>query len=59
MGIYLNKHLQPYMLDLALDITGFEHADLFYFRNKDHIDQMALSFQKNAGLLGTGSHPGQ
>ena len=59
MGIYLNKHLQPYMLDLALDITGFEHADLFYFRNKDHIDQIALSFQKNAGLLGTGPHLGQ
>ena len=59
MGMYLNKHLQPYMLDLALDITGFEHADLFYFRNKDQIDQIALSFQKNAGLLGTGPHPGQ
>ena len=59
MGMYLNKHLQPYMLDLALNITGFEHADLFYFRNKDHIDQIALSFQKNAGLLGTGSHPDQ
>ena len=59
MGMYLNKHLQPYMLDLALNITGFEHADLFYFRNKDHIDQIALSFQKNAGLLGAGSHPSQ
>ena len=59
MGIYLNKHLQPYMLDFALDITGVEHTDLFYFRNKDHIDQIALSFQKNAGLLSTGSHPGQ
>ena len=59
MGMYLNKHLQPYMLDLALDITGFEHADLFYFRNKDHIDQIALSFQQNAGLLDTPSLPDQ
>ena len=57
MGMYLNKHLQPYMLDLALNITGFEHADLFYFRNKEHIDQIAFSFQRNAGLQGTGSYP--
>ena len=59
IGMYLNKHLQPYMLDLALDITGFEHSDLFYFRNKDHIDQIALSFRQNAGLLDAASHPGQ
>ena len=55
IGMYLNKHLQPYMLDLALDITGFEHTDLFYFRNKDHIDQIALSFRQNESILSSSS----
>ena len=51
MGIYLNKHLQPHMLDLALNITGLTHDDLFYYKNKPHIDSVALSFRQNAGLL--------
>lgn len=51
MGMYLNKHLQPHMLNLALDITGLTHDDLFYYKNKPHIDNVALSFRQNAGLL--------
>ena len=51
MGMYLNKHLQPHMLNLALDITGLTHDDLFYYKNKPHIDSVALSFRQNAGLL--------
>ena len=51
MGMYLNKHLQPHMLNLALDITGLTHDDLFYYKNKPHIDDVALSFRQNAGLL--------
>lgn len=51
IGIYLNKHLQPHMLNLALDITGLTHDDLFYYKNKPHIDNVALSFRQNAGLL--------
>ena len=51
MGMYLNQHLQPHMLNLALDITGLTHDDLFYYKNKPHIDSVALSFRKNAGLL--------
>ena len=51
MGIYLNKHLQPHMLNLALDITGLTQDDLFYYKNKPHIDNVALSFRQNAGLL--------
>ena len=51
IGIYLNKHLQPHMLDLALNITGLTHDDLFYYKNKPHIDSLALSFRQNAGLL--------
>ena len=43
--MYLNRHLQPNMLDLALDITGLEHDDLFYFKNKAHIDGVALSMR--------------
>ena len=51
MGRYLNKHLQPHMLNLALNITGLTHDDLFYYKNKPHIDSVALSFRQNAGLL--------
>ena len=50
MGWYLNKHLQPHMLKLALDITGLTHDDLFYYKNKPHIDSVALSFRQNAGI---------
>ena len=51
MGMYLNKHLQPHMLNLALDITGLTNDDLFYYKNKPRIDQAALSFQRTAGQL--------
>ena len=50
MGMYLNKHLQPHMLNLALNITGLTHDDLFYYKNKPHIDSVALSFRQNAGI---------
>ena len=51
MGMYLNKHLQPHMLNLALSITGLTHADLFYYKNKPHIDRVALSFRQDANML--------
>ena len=51
IGIYLNKHLQLHMLNLALNVTGLTHDDLFYYKNKPHIDSVALSFRQNAGLL--------
>ena len=51
MGIYLNRHLQPRMLSLALSITGLEQDDLFYFKNKPRIDLLALSFQRTAANL--------
>ena len=51
MGMYLNKHLQPRMLNLALDITGLTHDDLFYYKNKGHIDQVALNFRETAAQL--------
>lgn len=47
-AMFLNKHLQPRMLSLALDITGLEEDDLFYYKNKLRIDQLALSYQKMA-----------
>ena len=49
--MYLNKHLQPHMLNLALDITGLTNDDLFYYKNKTRIDNVALNFRKTAGEL--------
>ena len=51
MGMYLNKHLQPHMLNLALNITGLTNDDLFYYKNKPRIDQVATSFQTKARVL--------
>ena len=51
IGMYLNKYLQPHMLNLALDITGLTHDDLFYYKNKPHIDSVALSFRQNTDML--------
>ncbi len=51
MGMYLERHLQPHMLNLALDITGLTNDDLFYYKNKPHIDQAALSFWQTADAL--------
>ena len=42
----LNKHLKPYYMDFALGISGLTKDDLFYFRNKNTIDRMALSFSE-------------
>lgn len=54
MGMYLNRHLQPHMLSLALNITGLNHNDLFYYKNKVRIDEVALAFQQTAVALATG-----
>ena len=51
MGSYLNRHLQPYVLDLALDITGLAQDDLFYYKNKPTIDGFADAFQTNSADL--------
>ena len=48
---YLNQHLQPHMLNLALDIAGLDHDDLFYYKNKVRINELALSFRQTAGQL--------
>ena len=53
MAMYLNRHLQPHMLSLALDITGLTDEDLFYFKNKPHIDQVAWSFRQTADDITT------
>lgn len=52
MGWKLNRRLQPRMLDLALSITGLTEDDLFYFKNKSRLDQLALSFRDTANELG-------
>ena len=51
MGMYLNRHLQPRMLRLGLNICGLEEDDLFYFKNKSIVDQLALSFRGTANEL--------
>ena len=51
VGMYLNKHLRPHMLNLALNITSLTHDDLFYYKNKPRIDQVALTFRERAGKL--------
>ena len=51
MGMYLNRHLEPHMLNLALDITGLTNDDLFYYKNKPRIDEVAVSFQTTATEL--------
>ena len=48
---YLDRHLQPHMLDLALDITGLTNDDLFYYKNKPRIDTAALRFHRAAREL--------
>ncbi len=55
MGMYLNKHLEPRMLDLALDISGLTSDDLFYYKNKERIDDVALSFRQTAIEFGPAS----
>ena len=51
VGMYLNNHLQPHMLDIALNITGFTHDDLFYYKNKPRIDEVGFKFQTRAKEL--------
>ena len=55
VGMYLNNRLQPHLLDLALSITGLTQDDLFYYKNKPRIDELALSFQVHARELAAGS----
>ena len=51
IGVYLNRHLQPRMLDLALDITGLTHDDLFYYKNRERVEELAESLQRMATVL--------
>ena len=51
IGSYLSKHLQPHMLNLALNITGLTNDDLFYYKNKVRIDNVALGYQERAIAL--------
>ncbi len=51
IGVYLNRHLQPRMLDIALDITGLTHDDLFYYKNRERVEELAESLQRMATAL--------
>ncbi len=51
VGIYLNRHLQPRMLDLALDITGLTHDDLFYYKNRERVEELAQNLERTATAL--------
>ena len=39
-----NERLQPHALKLAEKVSGRTSDDLFYFKNKRRIDQVALNF---------------
>ena len=51
VGHYLNKRLQPKMLNIALDITGLTRDDLFYYKNKSRIDATARAFKATSVKL--------
>ena len=51
LGVYLNKISRSRMLDLALDIAGLTYDDLFYYKNKTHIDEVAVRFHDTAKRL--------
>jgi len=51
MGNYLSRHLEPHALNIALKITGLTNDDLFYYKNKIRIDDVALSYQAQARAL--------
>ena len=51
VGMYLNRQLQPHMLNLALDITSLTEDDLFYYKNKRRIDEIGDSIQSTAIAL--------
>lgn len=47
----LNKVLKPKFIELSLALVGLEEEDLFYFRNKEDIDDLASNFIKNQEIL--------
>ena len=50
-GLWVNRQLKPHMLTLALNITGLNHGDLFYFNNRAQIDAIGLSLRHSADAL--------
>ena len=56
-GWWVNRRLKPHMLNLALDITGLSHGDLFYFNNKARIDDLGLSLRHAADDLNDMAQP--
>jgi len=51
LGMYLNNISRSRMLELALDIAGLTYDDLFYYKNKTHIDDVAVRFHDTAKRL--------
>ena len=51
VGRYLNKRLQPHMLNLGLNITGLTDDDLFYVKNKKRIMRLGESYLQTADGL--------
>ena len=50
-GKYVGTRIEPHMLKLGLNITRLTNDDLFYFKNKPRIDEVAVSFQTTATQL--------
>ena len=51
VGKYVGTRIEPHMLKLGLNITRLTNDDLFYYKNKTRIDNVALNFRKTAGEL--------
>ena len=51
VGNSINKRFDPKRLGWALKVTGLAADDLFYFKNKSHIDDLARRFQETAQKL--------
>jgi hypothetical protein len=47
-SLWVNKQLQPHVLELALRVCQLSHDDLFYFRNKTRIDDIGAGIHRCA-----------
>ena len=51
VGKYVSTKIEPHMLKLGLNVTRLTNDDLFYYKNKPRIDNVALNFRKTGGEL--------
>lgn len=47
----INKYIKPHVVDIAYNIVGLTADDIFYFKNKTRIDDIAWSFRETSVRL--------